>query len=87
MKQKIEIEIDTDNAAFEDDPNEVCRILRTAVELVIDGYKAGYLSDANGNTVGTLSVTEEKGDSITCDELGSILTTALDTLHAEDEAK
>ena len=28
---------------------------------------------------------EEKDNSITCDELGSVLTNALNTLHAEDE--
>jgi len=69
---KIQIELNTDNAAFEDDPNEVERILRKALDSIIYEYvprislgiHAGELvfvmTDWNGNRVGKVSVTNEE---------------------------
>lgn len=60
MKSKsITIKIQCDNAAFEDMPYEVSRILR---ELVIDldhyaGFRRTVLHDINGNTCGTVKLT------------------------------
>jgi hypothetical protein len=49
------VEIDCDNAAFEDDPAcEVANILRKVVRAVEkDGSQEGRLSDSNGNTCGS----------------------------------
>ncbi len=43
--------IKTDNAAFEDYPREVARILRLVADKVEDGEPTGSARDANGNTV------------------------------------
>lgn len=51
----INIRIDTDNAAFEDMPTEVARILRDAADKLEAGHIDGFsLRDINGNTVGEL---------------------------------
>lgn len=51
---KLRIEIDMDNAAFEDDPQpEVCRILR---EYIKAGRLEKVLMDVNGNRVGRAEV-------------------------------
>ena len=58
---KIEININTDNQAFEDNKNELTRILGSYIGKVIDlndrdsitPYK---LKDSNGNKVGTMEV-------------------------------
>ena len=53
---KIQITIETDNAAFEEDPGELGRILGT-VAAKAEGLEPGEsvnLRDINGNTVGTV---------------------------------
>lgn len=51
---RLIIEIEMDNAAFEDDPGaEVVRILRTVPQKVDwRGANSAKLRDSNGNTVG-----------------------------------
>lgn len=56
-KHTIRIEIDTGNAAFDNDGDgnyeaEVARILQTASEKLQDGYREFSLFDSNGNKVG-----------------------------------
>jgi len=57
---KIQIEVSTDNAAFEDDPEELFRVLKDAawqVHNMVNGHEAsGVLRDINGNTVGRVHV-------------------------------
>ncbi len=50
---KFSLEIECDNAAFEDEPaTEIGRILREAAKRVEDGNIDFPLRDINGNTVG-----------------------------------
>lgn len=61
---KIQITIETDNAAFEDDPSELARILETVAaktEGLEPGEKAN-LRDINGNTVGTVRIEDEDAE-------------------------
>lgn len=55
------IKINMDNAAFEDDPNELARILRDLAErIVADGaYEDSPIWDRYGNKVGELSITAD----------------------------
>ena len=59
---KINIEFDTDNAAFEDDRfGEVTRIITRAKEKVMDCLNDGCgirvpIKDTNGNRVGVLEI-------------------------------
>ncbi|WP_158564074.1 hypothetical protein [Jiangella anatolica] len=50
---KLVIEINTDNAAFEENPTEITDILKT-IGNWIDGFgeTEGIARDSNGNTVG-----------------------------------
>ena len=69
---KIRIEFSTANAAFEDDPHEINRIIKTAIPKVHSQRirKSGCvcttfeaddrLFDLNGNTCGTVEVTDEE---------------------------
>jgi hypothetical protein len=57
----ITITINTDNAAFEDDPDEFGRILRHLADM---GQRGNYdamdgkrIMDANGNKVGQVTIT------------------------------
>jgi hypothetical protein len=58
---KFSLRIDMGNAAFEDDPGELSRILeRLARELREERHRPGdryRLADINGNTVGEAKVT------------------------------
>lgn len=48
------IDIDTDDAAFSDDPEvESARILRDIATRVEVGYDGGTVHDLNGNSIGT----------------------------------
>jgi hypothetical protein len=48
---KIQIEIDLDNAAFQDNPGELAQILEKIPHNMKPGDD-GKLRDSNGNTVG-----------------------------------
>ena len=51
---KLTIEIDTDNDAFHEDPEQVRHLLDRVSDQVETGVRgAGNLMDSNGNTVGT----------------------------------
>lgn len=55
---KIKIEINMDNAAFEDNPNELTEILANIGNRVgWHNLKEGTVRDSNGNVVGTYKVT------------------------------
>lgn len=54
---KIQIEIDLDNAAFEDNPGELAQILDKIPSNVRPGDD-GKLMDSNGNRVGQWEVNE-----------------------------
>lgn len=60
---KIEITINTDNAAFQEDSGELGRILRTVSEKVagLEPGEGATLRDANGNTVGSVRMHDEEG--------------------------
>lgn len=56
---KAMLEIDMGNAAFEDDPGELARILREVADKVENGVIEGdefVLRDLNGNHVGQMDV-------------------------------
>jgi hypothetical protein len=59
--EKITIEIETGNAAFDDAPaTEIARILRNAAERIEGGDVDGFpLYDLNGNKCGALHITGE----------------------------
>ena len=54
---KITIEIETDNAAFEN-PSEVKRILKAWLNRGHHKLDDGKLMDINGNSVGTVEIEE-----------------------------
>lgn len=55
----FKIEIETGNAAFEDDRNmELARILRQIAERLENGENAGRVLDINGNKVGSFEIEE-----------------------------
>jgi len=61
---KLDIHIELDNDAFADSPtDEIRRILKEVCDrITYDSYKAGYhknIFDINGNTVGSVEITEE----------------------------
>ncbi len=51
-ERRLRIEFATDNAAFEEYPDERCKLVRKARQRNRDGEKEGTLLDTNGNTVG-----------------------------------
>ncbi len=54
---KFEMTVDMDNAAFEDAPaSELGRIVRLAVEQILDGSSGENCRDANGNSCGSWTV-------------------------------
>ena len=56
---KIEIEINTDNAAFEyHREGEISRILKAVTQSIVAGKLYGSIRDSNGNTVGKFDVSE-----------------------------
>jgi hypothetical protein len=58
--EKIEITIETVNAAFEENDNaEVARILRELADKLESGQNPERLRDINGNNVGTVIITFE----------------------------
>jgi len=64
---KVQIEVSTDNAAFEDSPDELFRILKDAAwqaHNMVHGHEAsGVLHDVNGNTVGHVHMFDEELES------------------------
>ena len=59
MERDITIDIQCDNAAFEDSPEqEVARILKELSEKIAYGLSDTNLRDINGNIVGNMYVNE-----------------------------
>ena len=57
---KFTMEVNMDNAAFEDSPeNELARILSVAAEQVKASYMGRACQDINGNTVGQWNVEDD----------------------------
>lgn len=57
---RIEIEFDTDNAAFVESGDafaEPARLVRGVSERLAEGFTSGELRDYNGNRVGTWAIT------------------------------
>jgi len=62
--QKITITIETENAAFDPDPEvEVARILKDLATKLDRSELPDELRDYNGNKVGTVEVTEENEET------------------------
>lgn len=59
----VEIQIKTDNAAFEGDclRLEVARILRDLSNKILDGRTPHFLNDTNGNRVGSVVIVNPDG--------------------------
>jgi hypothetical protein len=54
---KFKLEIDMDNSAFQDNPNELSEILADLAGLLKHRkFNDGFIKDSNGNTVGSWSV-------------------------------
>lgn len=58
----FKLEIDTGNAAFDEDNGgageEIARILKAVADKVADGYTEGPCTDFNGNRVGRWYLSE-----------------------------
>lgn len=69
---KYLIEIDTDNAAFEDEnlEHELSQILRKASNRLANGELDFRLRDSNGNTVGFAYLEEDEDEDEDTPELG-----------------
>lgn len=52
------ITIDTDNAAFSHDGEEVARVLESVAESIRYGLDSDSVRDSNGNTVGKWTIDE-----------------------------
>ena len=53
----MNLKIDTDNQAFEEDKSfEVVRILKEVIQKLESGYQESRLFDLNGNAVGEFSL-------------------------------
>jgi hypothetical protein len=54
---KLKLDIDMENSAFEDNPNELSEILADlAGSLKYAKFNDGFIKDSNGNTVGSWSI-------------------------------
>lgn len=54
----VKINFKTDNAAFDDGPYEVVRIIREIADMIDGGAMSGTIHDINGNTVGKFQYKE-----------------------------
>lgn len=59
MSKKFVVELELENAAFEELEYELARILRVIAEKVEGGKFSGYAWDTNGNTVGNFQIKDE----------------------------
>lgn len=57
----FQLEIETGNSAFRDDPGELARLLRIVAKKTEDGHTQGPIMDANGLRVGTFWFEEDTG--------------------------
>lgn len=61
---EFKMRIDCDNAAFEDYPDELSRILEQTAQRIRDGITDKYENvwDINGNIVGTFRLAEQEDE-------------------------
>lgn len=55
--------VDMNNAAFEENPEELSDILRRIADNVADGCTSGYPRDLNGNSVGYWEIVKDEAPS------------------------
>jgi hypothetical protein len=60
---KVHVTIDTSNAAFDDDSNELSRLFSVVNQKINDGVDMGLLKDINGNVVGSFVIVNYEGNS------------------------
>ena len=58
MNGTLKIQINLDNSAFEENPDEVKTILKNIGRDIEKGYCQGILRDTNGNNVGDFVIEE-----------------------------
>lgn len=56
---RITIQINTDNAAWDDCPDQLDRVIAQAVECIKIGYDGRILVDINGNRTGYVEITDK----------------------------
>ena len=54
----LNIQIRLDNAAFEDSPEEISKILKNISFDLSKGYSNSIIRDSNGNNVGEFAIVE-----------------------------
>jgi hypothetical protein len=83
---EFSIEMDCDNAAFEDDPaEEIARILNVTAGKLRSGRHGGDLVDVNGNRVGTFDLIDDEEDEDEDDEMPTEARDIFDRAEAGDE--
>jgi hypothetical protein len=60
---KVHVTIDTSNAAFDDDPNELSRLFSVINQKINEGVTECLLKDINGNVVGSFFTVDYEGNS------------------------
>lgn len=60
MNYQLTIQINTDNAAFEDKEEEISRLLKEVSRKIENGISSGNLKDLNGNNVGNFDLNESE---------------------------
>jgi hypothetical protein len=55
-KALFRLTVDMQNAAFQDNPEELITILQDAIEKIKAGNQTAKLKDSNGNTVGQFTI-------------------------------
>lgn len=57
--EKVEIEMDTDNASFEDWEKETSKKLREIADVIESGYLPHNIVDSNGNEIGSVAYIQD----------------------------
>jgi hypothetical protein len=55
---ELKIQVNLDNASFEDNPEEIKTLLENVANKVKAGYLQGLVKDSNGNNVGDFILEE-----------------------------
>lgn len=87
MSTRVVMQIETGNAAFEDNPQELQGVIRQAARKVSDSRKIeridSKLRDTNGNTIGFIKATDEEFDPV--EGYIMVLETGNDALQDTDQ--